>query len=70
MVKVLYCYHKCKINNEIRGNENGRSISFNIKCKDDKAIQTLYNLETSGISYFHIDVMDGKFVKMIQQIKC
>ena len=31
--------------------------------KDDKAIQTLYNLETSGISYFHIDVMDGKFVK-------
>ena len=34
-----------------------------LNIKADKAIQTLYNLETSGISYFHIDVMDGKFVK-------
>ena len=34
-----------------------------LNIKNDKAIQTLYNLETSGISYFHIDVMDGKFVK-------
>ena len=38
------------------------SVSI-LNVKDDKAIQTLYNLETSGISYFHIDVMDGKFVK-------
>ena len=36
------------------------SVSI-LNVKDDKAIQTLYNLETSGISYFHIDVMDGKF---------
>ena len=38
------------------------SVSI-LNVKDDKAIQTLYNLETSGISNFHIDVMDGKFVK-------
>ena len=38
------------------------SVSI-LNVKDDKAIQTLYNLETSGINYFHIDVMDGKFVK-------
>ena len=28
----------------------------------ENAIHTLYNLETSKINYFHIDVMDGKFV--------
>ena len=38
------------------------SVSI-LNVKDDKAIQTLYNLETSGINYFHIDVMDGKLVK-------
>ena len=38
------------------------SVSI-LNVKDDKAIQTLYNLETSGINYFHIDVMDGQFVK-------
>ena len=38
------------------------SVSI-LNVKDDKAIQTLYNLETSGINYFHIDVMDGKFVE-------
>ncbi len=38
------------------------SVSI-LNVKDEKAIQTLYNLETSGINYFHIDVMDGKFVK-------
>lgn len=38
------------------------SVSI-LNVKEDKAIQTLYNLETSGINYFHIDVMDGKFVK-------
>lgn len=38
------------------------SVSI-LNVKQDKAIQTLYNLETSGINYFHIDVMDGKFVK-------
>lgn len=34
-----------------------------LSMKNENAIQTLYNLETSGIDYFHIDVMDGKFVK-------
>lgn len=30
---------------------------------DENVIKTLYNLESSGINYFHIDVMDGKFVE-------
>ncbi len=34
-----------------------------LSMKNENAIQTLYNLETSGIDYFHIDVMDGKFVE-------
>ena len=29
----------------------------------ENAIKTLYNLETAKIDYFHIDVMDGKFVE-------
>lgn len=29
----------------------------------EKAIKTIYDLETAGTNYFHIDVMDGKFVK-------
>lgn len=29
----------------------------------EKSIQTIYNLEVAGTNYFHIDVMDGKFVK-------
>ncbi len=37
------------------------SVSI-LSMKNENAIQTLYNLETSGIDYFHIDVMDGKFV--------
>ena len=34
-----------------------------LSIKNENAIQTLYNLETAGINYFHIDVMDGKFVE-------
>lgn len=34
-----------------------------LSIKNENAIKTLYNLETSGIDYFHIDVMDGEFVK-------
>ena len=33
-----------------------------LSMKNENAIQTLYNLDTTGIDYFHIDVMDGKFV--------
>ncbi len=31
--------------------------------KNENTIQTLYNLETAKIDYFHIDVMDGEFVE-------
>jgi len=34
-----------------------------LSLKDENVIQTLYNLETAKIDYFHIDVMDGEFVK-------
>ncbi len=34
-----------------------------LNMKNENAIQTLYNLETAKINYFHIDVMDGQFVK-------
>lgn len=34
-----------------------------LSVKKENCIQTFYNLETSGIDYFHIDVMDGELVK-------
>ena len=34
-----------------------------LSVKKENCIQTFYNLETSGIDYFHIDVMDCEFVK-------
>lgn len=34
-----------------------------LSLKSENTIQTLYNLETAKIDYFHIDVMDGDFVE-------
>ena len=34
-----------------------------LNVDNEKAIKTLYELETAKVDYFHIDVMDGKFVK-------
>ena len=34
-----------------------------LNVKKENCIQTFYNLETAGTDYFHIDVMDGIFVK-------
>ena len=39
-------------------------VSVSILTVDkENAMQVFYNLETSKINYYHIDVMDGKFVK-------
>ena len=34
-----------------------------LDVKKEDIIKTIYNLETAGANYFHIDVMDGEFVK-------
>lgn len=34
-----------------------------LSIKKEKATQKFYNLEVANVDYFHIDVMDGKFVK-------
>lgn len=34
-----------------------------LSMKNVEPIKTLYNLEMAGINYFHIDIMDGKFVE-------
>lgn len=34
-----------------------------LSLKSENTIQTLYNLETAKIDYFHIDVMDGELVE-------
>jgi ribulose-phosphate 3-epimerase len=38
-----------------------------LTVEKDNATHTFYNLETSKIDYFHIDVMDGKFVEKNNQ---
>lgn len=34
-----------------------------LSVEKEKATQKFYNLEVANVNYFHIDVMDGKFVK-------
>ena len=34
-----------------------------LSVEKENAIKTFYNLETAKVDYFHIDVMDGKFVE-------
>lgn len=34
-----------------------------LSVKKNEAIKTFYNLESAGTDYYHIDVMDGEFVK-------
>lgn len=34
-----------------------------LEVKEENIIQTIYDLEVAKTDYFHIDVMDGKFVK-------
>lgn len=34
-----------------------------LSVEKDEALKTFYNIETAGTNYFHIDVMDGKFVE-------
>lgn len=34
-----------------------------LSIQEEKATQNFYNLEVANVDFFHIDVMDGKFVK-------
>ena len=34
-----------------------------LDVEEENSVKTFYNLETAKIDYFHIDVMDGKFVE-------
>ena len=40
----------------------GVATSF-LEVKKENVIKTIYDLEVAGTNYFHIDVMDGQFVK-------
>ena len=38
------------------------SVSI-LSVEKENAVSIFYNLETAKVDYFHIDVMDGKFVE-------
>ena len=41
-----------------------------LTVKDGEEAQTFLGLEKAKTDYFHIDVMDGKFVEKTHMIKC
>ncbi len=50
----------------MQGKEEIKMIEIStsiLSVKEENSVKTFYNLETAKTDYFHIDVMDGKFVE-------
>lgn len=41
-----------------------------LNVDEEEAMKTFYDLEVAKTDYYHIDVMDGKFVKKIHHVLC